>query len=178
MKLKPADIIITKDKDSLFSKAILTVLRFFQKDKVKYQHVMMAVDDESCIEALWEVELNITRDRFGDFERYKIIRHKNLTDEQRENIVRRAKTLLGLKYSVLRICLQLLDQVFNTNWFTKRVKNPDQQICSSLVAWCYAVETGIKINSLNWAAVEPDDIDDETQRHNTDFDIIFEWEMD
>ena len=75
MKLKPADIIITKDKDSLFSKARLSVLRFFQKDKVKYQHVMMAVDDITCIEANWEVELNITRDRFADFERYKILVH-------------------------------------------------------------------------------------------------------
>jgi len=178
MQLKPADIIITTDKKSWFSRAILSVLRFFQDDPVEYQHTMLVVDDATCIEANWEVELNITRERFGDFSRYKIIRHKGLTDDQRDKIVDRARTLLGLRYSVLRITLQLFDHLFNSNYFTKRVKDPDQQICSSLVAWCYVVETGIKFNGVNWAAVEPDDIDDESLSPNTEFDTIFEWEMD
>lgn len=176
MILKPADIIITMDKKSLFSRAILSVLRFFQEDDVDYQHSMMAISEEVCIEANWKVELNYFKDRVGDFRRYKVIRHNNLTDEQRELIVKRAKVLLGTRYSVLRILLQLLDNAFNTNYFTRRIKDPEQQICSSLIAWCYGVETGIKFNGVNWSSCEPDDIDDESLKPGTNFKTIVEWE--
>ncbi len=178
MKLLPADIIITTDKKSWFSKAILAVLNFFQKDEVKYQHVMMAVNDEICIEALNKITFNISRDRMKDFKRFKIIRHKDITDEQRQDIVNRAKTLIGLDYGYIRLALQLFDQAFQTNYFTRRIKDPTYQICSSLVAWSYDVETGIRFGGINWAAVEPDDIDDESLRHNSSFKTILEWERD
>lgn len=177
MKLKPADIIITTDEKSWFSSAILSVLRFFQSDPVEYQHAMLVVDDLTCIEANWEVEINLLMDRLGDFKRYKVIRHKDLTDEQREQIVEKARDLVGLRYSILRITLQLFDHLFNSNYFTKRIKDPDQQICSSLVAWCYSVVTGIRFNGVHWASCEPDDIDDESLRPNTEFETILEWEM-
>ena len=176
MNIKPADIIITTDKNSLFSKAILAVLNFFQKDEVRYQHAMLAVNEEVCIEALNKITFSYTRDRMKDFKRFKIIRHRNLTDDQRKAIVQRAITLHGRSYGYIRLFLQLLDQTFHTNYFTRRIKNPTYQICSSLVAWCYDVETGIRFNGLSWAAVEPDDIDDESLRSNTDFETILEWE--
>jgi len=44
------------------------------------------------------------------------------------------------------------------------------------VAWSYGVETGVRFAGLSWAAVEPDDIDDESLRYNTDFETILEWE--
>lgn len=176
MILKPADIIITTDKKSMFSKAILSVLRFLQKDDVYYQHVMMATDKDLCIEANWKVETSFFRERVFDFKKYKVIRHRYLTEEQRKKIVERAKTMIGKRYSVLRITLQLFDNLFNTNYFTKRIKDPDQQICSSLVAWCYDVETGVRFNGINWSAVEPDDIDDESLKPNSDFKTVVEWE--
>ena len=178
MKLLPADIIISCDKNSLLSKAILGVLNFFQKDEVRYQHTLMMVTDEICIEALNKVTFNYIRERFTDFKRYKIIRHKNITDEQRLDIVLRAKSLRGLDYGYVRLGLQLFDQIFSTNWFTRRIKDPNYQICSSLVAWCYDVETGIRFNNINWSAVEPDDIDDESLKRYTDFETILEWEND
>jgi len=135
MKMLPADIIITTDKKSWLSKAILAVLNFFQEDEVKYQHVMMAVDDEICIEALNKITFNYTRERMRDFKRYKIIRHKSLTDDQRRAIVGRARTLSGLDYGYIRLALQLFDQAFQTNYFTRRIKDPNYQICSSLVAF-------------------------------------------
>ncbi len=178
MKLLPADIIITADKKSWFSKAILVVLNFFQKDEVKYQHVMMAIDDKMCIEALNKITTNVSRDRMKDFKRFKIIRHKYITDDEREAIVRRAETLMGLDYGYIRLVLQLFDQALQTNFFTKRIKDPNYQICSSLVAWCYDVETGVRFNGINWSAVEPDDIDDESLRYRSDFTTILEWERD
>jgi len=178
MKLKPADIIITTDKSSLFSTAILTVLNFFQKDRVRYQHAILVVDDKECIEARWKVKYSVIEDRLKDFKRYKILRYEGLTEDQGKRIVDKAKSLLGIRYSVLRITLQLFDQVFSTNYFTRRIKDPHQQICSSLVAWCYDVETGIRFNHTNWSAVEPDDIDDESLIPNTKFKTILEWEKD
>jgi len=137
---------------------------------------MMAVDNEVCIEALNKITFNISRDRMKDFKRFKVIRHKEITDVQREAIVKRAKTLSGLEYGYIRLVLQFFDQAFNTNYFTKRIKDPTYQICSSLVAWSYDVETGIRFNGVNWAACEPDDFDDESLRNDSNFETIIEWE--
>jgi len=177
MNFKPADIIITREKSNLLSNSIIAVLRFFQSDPVEYQHSMLVANQDTCIEANLKIEMSILADRFEDLKKYKVLRHNNLTDEQREAIVNRAKTLLGKRYSFGRLFLQLLDQIFSTNYFTRRVKDPDQQICSSLIAWCYGRETGIKFNNLNWSAVEPDDIDDESLKNNTPFETILEWEI-
>ena len=176
IRLQPADIVITCDKNSLFSKAILAVLNFFQEDEVRYQHTLMMVTDNVCIEALNKITFNYIEDRLKDFKRFKVIRHTGITDEQRLAIVERARSLKGLDYGYIRIGLQLLDQAFNTNWFTRRIKDPNYQICSSLVAWAYDVETGIRFNHVNWASCEPDDIDDESLRSVTNFETILEWE--
>lgn len=176
MNLKPADIIITTDRKSWFSKAILAVLNFFQKDEVKYQHAMLVVNDEVCIEALNKITFSSLEERMKNFKRFKIIRHIELTDAQRNAIIARAATLKGQDYGYIRLFLQLVDQAFQTNYFTKRIKDPRYQICSSLVAWCYDVETGIRFNGINWSAVEPDDIDDESLKTYTDFETILEWE--
>ena len=177
MKIQPADIIITADKKSWFSKAILCVLNFFQKDEVKYQHVMMAITDEVCVEALNKITTNFTRERFKDFKRFKIIRCESLSMQQKHDIVLTARGMIGYRYGYIRLALQLFDQIFNTNWFTKRIKDPDYQICSSFIAFCYDKEAGIRFNGLSWAAVEPDDIDDESLRSDTQFKTIYEWEM-
>jgi len=178
MKLLPADIIITTDKKSLLSAAILSVLNFFQKDEVKYQHAMLVVNDKLCIEALNKITFNYIEERMKDFKRYKVIRHTGLTDKERLCIVDRAKSLRGLDYGYVRLGLQLFDQMFSTNWFTRRIKDPNYQICSSMVAWCYDVETGVRFNGINWSAVEPDDIDDESLSSTTDFETILEWERE
>jgi hypothetical protein len=176
MKFLPGDIILTYQKNNFISNLMLGILRLFQKDKVKYQHAIICLDNEVCIEALHKITFNIIRDRLKIFSRYKVIRNKNLTEEERKSIANEARKLNGLGYGYMRLFLQLLDQIFNTNWFTKRIKDPDYQICSSLVAWCYAVITGIKFNGINWTAVEPDDIDDEAIKNPDDWDVILEWE--
>jgi len=177
MNFKPADIIITREKSNLLSNSIIAVLRFFQSDPVEYQHSMLVVNEDTCIEANLKIEMNILAERFEDLKKYKVLRHNDLTDEQRKAIVDRARTLLGKRYSFGRLFLQLLDQISGTNYFTRRVKDPDQQICSSLIAWCYDKETEIRFNKLNWSAVEPDDIDDESLKEDTPFETILEWEI-
>ena len=115
MKLEPADIILTKDKDSLFSKAILKVLRCLQKDKVSYQHAMLVVYNDTCIEALHKREYTNPRERFKDFERYKIIRCSLLPLDRKQAIVAKAKTLKNINYGWKRLLAQFLDQLFNTD---------------------------------------------------------------
>ncbi len=176
MKILPADVILTTSKKGWLSQAILSILNFFQRDEVRFQHVMMAVDDYICIEAQNKITFNYTRERMRDFKRYKIIRNRNLTDEDREKIVHRARSMRGHDYGYIRLFLQLLDQVFRTNWFTKRIKDSNYQICSSLIAWAYYVETGIKFNGQKWMAVEPDDIDDESLKNEKDWYTVIEWE--
>jgi len=92
-------------------------------------------------------------------------------------MINSAEGLLGNPYSIIRIILQLLDQMFNTNYFTKRIKDPEQQVCSSLVAWCYDAVLGVRFNGVNWASCEPDDIDDESLKDDTEFETILEWEI-
>jgi len=176
MKLMPADIILTMDKKSWFSQAILSVLNFFQKDEVKYQHIMMMVDSEAVIEANVKVEYNFFRERASDFKGYKIIRHRHLNDDQRKEIVDKAKSKAGKNYSYLRLVFQFFDQALHTDWFTKRIKDPDQQICSSLIAWAYHEVLDCEFNGVSWAAVEPDDIDDESLKDEYLWNTIIEWE--
>lgn len=178
MKLLPADIIITKASKSLLSSVILKVLRLLQDDKVKYQHAMLIIDDTTCIEALNKIEYNDPRERFKDFERYKIIRCKLLSEDLKQSIVKRAKTLEGFKYSYKRLVFQLLDQIFRTDWFTGGIKSEEEQICSSLVAWAYQKETGLKFNKVNWKSCEPDDIDDASLNNPSVWVTILEWEND
>jgi len=178
MKLEPADIIITKDKKSLFSRAILKVLRWMQDDKVRYQHAMLVVDNNTCIEALWKIKYNDPRERFKDFERYKIIRCKLLTDDLKQAVVDKAKTRAGFSYGYKRLIAQLLDQIFKTDWFTGGIKSEDEQICSSLAAWAYQKKTGLKFNKIDWKSCEPDDIDDASILHPTVWTTILEYGVD
>lgn len=179
MKIKPGDIIITTDKKSWFSSAIIMGLSFFQKDTVEYSHVMMAIDDELCIEAVAKgITISRIEDRFKDFKRYKIIRHKDITEEQAKTIVGFSKKLIGLKYSILRIVLQVFDQILRTDFFTKLLKDPKEQVCSSLVGWCYGYVMDVRFNDVDWRSCEPDDIDDESLKSDGEFESIFEWRKD
>lgn len=177
MEFLPADIIITTDRKSRLSSAILSVLRFFQKDPVEYQHSMLVIDNSRCIEANIKVEINKLEDRFKDLKKYKVIRHLDLTEQTRQEIVGRAKIMLGKKYGFSRMFLQLLDQIFHTNYFTRRTKDEDNQICSSLIAWAYYSLAGIRFNGVDWCSVEPDDIDDESLKSESRFETVFEWEI-
>ena len=178
MKLDPGDIILTKDKDSLFSRAILKVLRCLQKDKVRYQHAMLVVDNDTCIEALRKIEYTNPRERFKDFERYKIIRCSLLPVDRKQAVINRAKTLRNFNYSWKRLFAQFLDQLFNTDRFTGGIKSEEEQICSSLVAWAYQKETGLKFNGVGWRSCEPDDIDDASIKNPTVWVTVHEHGRD
>lgn len=172
MDFKPADIILTRGRGPL-SKAILYVLRLFQDDPVNFNHVLMVCEGNLGIEAdkkIQYVDLNKT---FQKAAGYKIIRRIDLTDKQREKIVKKAELCLGQKYGYRRLFRQLLDQLFHTNWFTKNLKSK-KYICSGLIAWAFYVVCKIKFNGISWRSVEPDDIEDEVENESGSWKIINE----
>ena len=178
MKLEPADIIITKDKKGYFGRLIIKAMRLFQRDKVMYQHAILVVDNTTCLEALMKIKYNNLNERLKDFERYKIIRCRLLAPDRKEAIVKEASSLIGKRYGFGRLFLQLFDQVFHTNFFTDVVKNENVQICSSLVAWAYQKQTGLKFNGVEWESCDPDDIDDESLKNPSVWETVLEYKED
>jgi len=171
--IKPADIILV-DSGTNYGKAILITLNIFQDDDVKFIHVLMAVDKEKCIVAESKVKYHNIVEYLKSVKSYKIIRNNKLTDKQRLSIVKKAETLFGLRYGVLRIVLQFLDQIFRTNFFTVWLKDKKMHICSTLVSWSYYVVARVGFNGVQWQSVEPDDISDEQERNQHVWEVVSE----
>jgi len=168
---KPADIMLVYTGSS-YGALVLMTLNLLQKDEVKFSHVILILDDKKGIEALSSVKYTDLEERIKGVKSYKIIRNNKLTDAQRVAITKKAEKLFGFRYGVFRIVLQLLDQLFKTNYFTKLVKDRKNQICSTLVSWAYHVVAGVEFNGVPWQSVEPDDIDDESIRNTEDWDVV------
>lgn len=173
---KNGDLILTETKRSW----VLKFMRFFQKDPVKYGHVMIVIDaaDELeeeftyVIEAVALIRVTNLFHALKGVNSYKIVRRKDLTDDQ---FYRLKKSLVSLEdqfYSVKRILLQALDHIFSTNYFTKLSKDNKDQVCSSLAAWAYYVACKIKFNDVTWRSCDPDDIDDETIKNPDDWEVV------
>lgn len=174
MKLQPADIILFGGEGGLLSKGIIGVMNFFQKDPVVFYHAMLVENDTNGIEAVLKIKRTNLFERLNHADKYKILRHKNLTPEKKASIVKASETLLGKGYSITRLLLQLLDQIFHTNFFSGIKKDNMDHVCSSLVAWAYYSRTKIKFNGVEWRSCEPDDIDDESLDNENDWEVIIE----
>lgn len=169
---KPADIILTYSGTRL-ARAILYVLNFFQKDPVKFSHVLMVCNENLGIEADKKIRLIDLEKVFEKAKTYKVIRKIDLTDTQRGKIVKKAKLCLGQEYGYTRLIMQFFDQMFYTNWFTKRLKF-NGHICSGLVAWAYYAQIRIKFNGVGWKSAESDDIEDESLKDPNLWEVIAE----
>ena len=165
------DIILTEKKSSIFIK----FMKYFQKDPVKFGHAMVVIDDDkNVIESNIRIRISPIHISLKGADSYKIIRRKNLTDKEFHKLQKSLLSLEGQFYSIKRILLQMLDHFFNTNWFTKRLKNRKDQVCSSLVAWGYHVACKTKFNGVEWASCDPDDIDDEATNDSDEWIVVRE----
>lgn len=175
IKLQRGDVILMYNR-GFISKAIKWILNFFQKDGAKYSHIAIAVSENEVTEALWNGIRRRTFDKsIENAKHIKIIRFKNLTDQQREWVELRAISKIGTNYNYYRLLLQLFDNIFATNWFTRHLKvNKEWHICSTYVAWVYKA-LGIYFNETHWLSVEPDDIDDEVLRKK-DWEQVYRGE--
>jgi hypothetical protein len=105
---------------------------------------------------------------------FKIIRNKNLTDEQREKVVEKMKVLLGLPYSIKVIVLQVLDKIFGTTFFTRTFGDKDCHVCSSAIAWAYYAACRIKFDGVGWKSCDPDNISDEADLNTKEWETTEE----
>ena len=174
MNIQRADIILTHSNKTFFGSIVHFVMKMFQKDSVMFQHAMLVEDSCNVIEAKWSICCSTIEDALKGVNHYKILRYKHLTEDDRNKIFELAEKLKGLDYSILRISLQLLDQLFHTNYFSNLYDDNKSQICSSFVAWVFYVVKGIKFNNVSWRSCDPDDIDDESLSNPVDWIVVEE----
>jgi len=152
---------------------IVKFMSLFQSDPVYWGHVMVAKDDKTAWEANWTLQETDIGSELGS-KNYKIIRKLDLTEKQKETMRKEAVKLLGLRYGVWRIVLQMLDHIFHTNWFTSKEEHENIQVCSSYVAWVYYKSCGYRFNNCGWASCDPDDIEDDQLDHPETWEVLIE----
>jgi len=167
MKLQCGDIILVS-KNSIIAK----FMNIFQNDPCIWGHVMLVKDENTAWEAYWTLRETDIHKRLMKTKHYKIIRNKNLTNEQKEKMKKFAIKLLGKPYGVLRIILQMFDHFFGTNWFTSKANSKYLQVCSSYVAWVYWCACKYKFNNVPWMSCDPDDIEDDQLKHPERWEVL------
>lgn len=167
--LETGDIILTSNHG-----AIVWFMQHFQKDPVHWGHSLIVKNSEEA----WEASRRLHTIKLSTFFKHKvywrIARKNDLSKAYKEYMLRTAPRLLGSPYGVYRIFLQLLDHIFHTNWFSSRNKNIYIQVCSSFVAWIYSVVCNYKFNDVPWMSCDPDDIEDDWEKHPDRWTIIAE----
>jgi hypothetical protein len=166
------DIIFTSKKS-----IIARFMSLFQSDPVYWGHVLVAKDNQIGWEASWKLRESNISDVLDNTGHCKIIRKKDLTEEQKEIMRQEAVKLLGLRYGVWRIVLQMFDHFFNTNWFTAHDESDTLQVCSSYTAWIYDKACGYRFNNVNWESCEPDDIEDDQLSHPEIWEVLGERKL-
>jgi hypothetical protein len=166
-KLKAGDIILTRAKSNWFINFFLKFIQYGGGgDPARFTHVSCMIAPNMLIEAQMRV---VKRDmlqvkRYMSKKAYRIMRKDDLTDEDAAGIVVRLSNELGNKYSLATIFWQFMDNLFRTNWFTGTLNRSNGIVCSSLIAKAWQDQIGLRFNGRDWFSVEPDDVDDETQK--------------
>ena len=156
MDLRTGDIILTSRKSM-----IARFMNWFQEDPCIWGHVLVVKDSETAWEAHWTLRESSIEKVLKKHKRYKILRKRDLTEEQKELMCESADELLGHIYGIGRIFSQTLDHIFHTNWFTSLDNREYVQVCSSYGAWMYHRSCGYKFNGVSWQSCDPDDIEDD-----------------
>jgi hypothetical protein len=161
---------------------IAEIMNYFQSDPCTWGHALV-INKESGTTTGIEAHFSLREVPLDEIlaskrhKNYRIVRYNNLTEAQAKVLIKSMQSILGKLYNIKRIFLQLFDQMFNTNWFTKLSKDRNDQVCSSYVAWGYYVATKIKFNGVEWESCDPDDIDDHVSAHPDEWTTITEKGM-
>jgi len=166
-KLKAGDIIMTRAKKNWFTDFFLKFIQYGGGgDPARFTHVSCMVSPNMLIEAQMKV---VKRDmlqvkKYMAKKAYRIVRKDDLSDKDAEGIAARLNKELGKKFSLVTIFWQFWDNLFKTNWFTGTLNRSNSIVCSSLIAMAWQDQIGLRFNGRDWFSVEPDDVDDETQK--------------
>ena len=97
-------------------------------DKGEFSHVVMAMSDDTCINAEYGTRIAVVP---FDYEDYEVI-DLNLTKEQQELLSRIASNHIGKRYDYGQILYILLKRFFKFKG-GNRFNSPNNYICSELV---------------------------------------------
>ena len=172
IKLEPGDIILCVSHN-IVGRIILWFMSLCQKDPVHYSHVAMAIADNYIIQA----KLKIEEVKFNEsnYKSYKVLRYKHFNPDLIQKVTILSRYVINRNYGVKRFLAHFLDEMFRINFFTTKLKCAEEQICSSLIAWIYYEILGLKINSLEWTEVDPDDFEDHYLKNKDDWEIVYEY---
>jgi hypothetical protein len=122
------------------------------------------------IESLWKV----TRNPLNKYDGQEIIilRKKDLTLGQRNEIALKCVSVEQQSYGILKIPLYGLDALFKTYWFSKNLGLSNFKVCSNLIAWSYEKVLGKQVFGVPWRCVTPDVIDDFCD-HNPEWEEVY-----
>lgn len=125
-----------------------------------------------CVEALVTVQEHPIWDAYhGTRDDVAVYRCKDLTDEQRKDLARYARSYKGRKYGWLKIGTHFLDWCVGGAYFFRRLTNSDKYpICSWVVAQSYS-KLGLNFG-CDPGAANPDDIDDYVLSHPEKYEEI------
>lgn len=176
IRLEPCDIFLTKGT-SFVSKAIRFLTTRFGEKRSQVNHVGIIVDGGTlhsaiAVEALSKVRMHALR-RYAKKRKtgVAIYRPTNLTDEEKEAIVAKAKTYVDAPYGYLKIVAHLLDWGLQGAYVFRRVTKDDSYpICSWVVAHAYKA-AGKSFGVEAWAA-NPDHIWDFVHNETDKYDQI------
>jgi hypothetical protein len=122
-------------------------------------HVGIALSSDFVIEALNRVKTDILSDSIKSAEKAYVLSPLNISEQQRNEITKKAASFSADDYNYGDIALQLFDSVFKTRWFTNHLSIGLQQhpICSFLVAASYS-SVGLYFGSVAGDSITPADI--------------------
>lgn len=160
--LEPCDVFLTRGT-SFVSKAIRFFTTGFGEKRSKVNHVGVIVEGGTlhsaiAVEALSKVRMHAMR-RYAKKRTtgVAVYRPINLTEEEKQLIVDKAKTYVDRPYGYRKIAAHLLDWTLQGAYVFRRLTNDDEYpICSWLVA--HAFKAADKHFGIEAGAANPDDI--------------------
>lgn len=163
--LKPGDIIlVTETKFKWFRR----FLSWLTKNEVRFTHCQMITSMNPLI--LMEAEERVVKRDISrlrnvltrEEKSYRIVRKANLHGMGRV-LIREAEKQIDQFYGLGVIVLHGIGFLLRSRKIASRFNRNPNVVCSSFVARCYQNTFGTRFNGMDWWAVTPDDIDDETR---------------
>ena len=162
VQLEPCDIFLTQGT-SFVSKSIRFFTRRFGEKRSEVNHVGIIVDGGTvhsaiAVEALSKVRMHAMR-RYAKKPKTKVavFRPFNLTEDEKEKVVAKAKSYVDRRYGYGKIIAHFLDWGLQGAYVFRRLTDDDSYpICSWLVA--HAFKAAGKNFEVEAGAANPDDI--------------------
>ena len=140
------------------------------QEKVKYYHVAMVYDIDNIAEQQWKVRIT----SIPKYEHYAVIRYKNLTIEQAEQLKGEVQKDIGKNWDILNVLGKTLTWLTGIKFFAAFIQWPEQEICvDRVVEWYYRV-LGFKFGGWTIEAVTTHSLYKWLKNHPENFEFLVE----